>query len=214
MIRRLLLATILALATSAHAETLTNDDVIALHRAGLSADVIVQKISTSEAAFDTGATALIGLKTAGVPDAVITAMLQAKPSAPTPQSVAALPDAPLPGPHFAKGDYRILWSGTCKVDVTYNNKEIHAHSSICRRTLTHDWKDITAVCFTFWEKNAGKPRNGREAFIPSHKAQVDLFFRNGKIVTYASSYTEAIEAMKKDFATGYPEIIRCDETYD
>ena len=211
--RHLLIA--LLLATSA--ETLTNDDVIALHKAGLSADVIVQKITTSTTAFDTGATALIGLKSAGVPDVVITAMLQAKPSTPTsarPSSKPPSPDDPLPGPHFAKGDSRTLWNGTCKVSFRYSNKEIYVGGETCRGHHTYQWQDITAVCFTFWEKHPGKPRSGREPFVPSRKAEVDLFFRDGRIVTFGSIYTTAIEELKKDFQAGYPDIIRCDETYD
>lgn len=206
-------------ASHASAETLTNDDVIALHRAGLSADVIIQKISISDGSFDTSATALVRLKDAGVPDSVITAMLQAKqhgaPAVP-PASPAAqrTSDAPLPRPHFATAHVRPVWMGTCKVDFYYNNDELHVNSSMCRRTINYDWKDITAVCFTFWNEHPGKPRNEREPAMPTHKAEVTLFLRNGRIITLGSALPETITTIKKDFDTGYPEIIRCDETYD
>lgn len=221
MTRTLLLTTLLTLffAGRASAETLTNDDVIALHKAGLSTEVIVQKITTSTAAFDTSATALIGLKGAGVPDAVITAMLQSPtPSVPaaaqaptTPQSSS---DAPLPGPHFAESGFPLLWNGTCQVSFRYSNKEIYIGGETCRGHYTHQWQDIRAVCFTFWEQNIGKPRNGRESFLPSRKAEVDLLLRDGSIVTYGTALTKVILALKQHFEQGYPEILRCDATYD
>lgn len=218
MRRPLLLILLVLLPLVARAETLTNVEVIALHRAGISSDVIVQKISTSTAAFDTSTAALIALKEAGVPEAVITAMLQAKPSHATAydtvSTTTASREAPLPGPHFAKGDYRMLWNGNCKVAFTYSNKELYIGGETCRGDVTHQWENITAVCFTFWSEHPGKPRNGRIPWAPSRKAEVDVHLRDGRIITYGSIYPEAIHALKKDFEAGYPEIIRCDTTYD
>ncbi len=54
---------------------LTNKDVLEMLKAGLTADVIVAKIKSSTTSFDTSPTALTELKTAGVPDAVILAMV-------------------------------------------------------------------------------------------------------------------------------------------
>jgi hypothetical protein len=88
----LLLATAPALAQPAQAP-LTNNDVLELHRAGLSAEVIVAKINSAPRAFDTSVAALRELKQAGVPEAVILAMIgAAKPEA---------PPAPAPTPHAA-----------------------------------------------------------------------------------------------------------------
>jgi len=56
---------------------LNNKDVVALVKAGLTADIIVAKIKASRTNFDTSATALQELKAAEVPDAVILAMVQA-----------------------------------------------------------------------------------------------------------------------------------------
>lgn len=211
------LLTILALLLAAQisaAETLTNDDVLALHRAGLSAEVIVQKISVTAAAFDTGATALIALKTAGVPDAVITAMLQAKPSTPNAPHSRPAASEPLPGPHFATSHSTLIWSGSCQVYFEYGNKQIVIRGETCRGQFTHDWKEITSVCFTFWREHPGKPRNGRDRLFPHYQAEVDLRFRDGTIVTYGSSNAPAIADIKNDFEAGYPELLQCDKTYD
>jgi hypothetical protein len=56
-------------------KALTNQDVVDLTKTGLSPDIIVAKIRTSTCQFDTSTSALKGLKDAGVPDAVIVAMV-------------------------------------------------------------------------------------------------------------------------------------------
>jgi hypothetical protein len=61
------------------AALLTNDDVVKLTKAGLSAETIVAKIRASETKFDTSTDALVALANAGVPDAVIRAMIENKP---------------------------------------------------------------------------------------------------------------------------------------
>lgn len=55
---------------------MTNDEVVALSKAGLSADVIIAKIKSGPAKFDTSSDRLKDLKDAGLPDAVILAMVQ------------------------------------------------------------------------------------------------------------------------------------------
>ena len=55
-------------------ETLTNDDVLKLHRAGLPESVITAKIASSRGAFDTSVDALVALSEAGLPSGVIAAM--------------------------------------------------------------------------------------------------------------------------------------------
>jgi hypothetical protein len=62
---------------------LSNKDVLDLHKAGLSAEVLIAKIKSSRAAFDTQPAALQELKAAGVPDAVILAVVQAASDAAT-----------------------------------------------------------------------------------------------------------------------------------
>jgi len=59
-------------------EVMTNDEVISLTKAGLAGSVIIGKIRTSKSNFDMSTDALIKLKQSGVPDDVVTAMLEAK----------------------------------------------------------------------------------------------------------------------------------------
>lgn len=62
----------------AQEETMTNAEVINLAKAGLNPTIIVNKIGTSKTDFDLSTDSLIELKKAGVTDAVVNAMLQAK----------------------------------------------------------------------------------------------------------------------------------------
>lgn len=78
--RRALVQVFLALVLAvpgfaAEGTKLTNSEVVALVRAGLSETVIIAKIRNAPCAFDTAPEALKDLQLAGVPDAVIVAML-------------------------------------------------------------------------------------------------------------------------------------------
>ena len=72
-------------------EVLDNAAVIRLVKAGLGADVVILKVEQSPAQFDVSTSALVDLKTAGVPDSVIKAMLL---KAPQPPQVAPPPPKP------------------------------------------------------------------------------------------------------------------------
>jgi hypothetical protein len=89
-------------------QSLTNDSVIKLVKAGLSEDLIVSTINASPGTYDTSADGLIALKTAGVTDKVVSAILT-KASSPAASAVAPVtlppaaaqnPDDPL-SPHEA-----------------------------------------------------------------------------------------------------------------
>ena len=74
--RSLMIVLAVLLAVPAHgSEVLDNAAVVRMVSAGLGADIITLKIERSECAFDTSTDALIALKGAQVPDAVIRAML-------------------------------------------------------------------------------------------------------------------------------------------
>lgn len=62
--------------SQATAAPLNNTDVLEMLKAGLSPEIIYAKIKTSPGSFDTSPAALRELKAAGVPDAVILAMLK------------------------------------------------------------------------------------------------------------------------------------------
>jgi TPR repeat protein len=73
---------------------LTNADIVRMVAARLSTETIRAKIANSQCQFDTSTSALVKLKAAKVPDAIVVAMLSAKPSAPAPENPAAqAPDA-------------------------------------------------------------------------------------------------------------------------
>ena len=72
------------------AAKLTNKDVLDMLGAGLSPEVVVVKIKNSQTDFDTSAAALQELKAAGVPDAVMLAMVQPA-KAPVPASASGAP---------------------------------------------------------------------------------------------------------------------------
>ncbi len=59
--------------------TLTNDSVIELVKAGISESVVIAKIKNSNTTFDTSSTALVKLKNSSVSENIILAMIEAKP---------------------------------------------------------------------------------------------------------------------------------------
>src|SRR5690242_9925013 len=56
-------------------QTLNNDGVVKMVKAGLSEDVIVAAVTSSPGTYDTSADALVALKSAGVGDKVVTAIV-------------------------------------------------------------------------------------------------------------------------------------------
>jgi hypothetical protein len=78
-------------------ETMNNDAVIKLLKAGLSDDLIVNTINASPGKYDTSADALIALRNAGADSKVISAVLmKSRPGPPPPPAVAALDAASTP----------------------------------------------------------------------------------------------------------------------
>lgn len=77
-------------------QTLNNDAVIKLAKAGLSDDLIVSTINSQAGTYDTSTDGLIALKAAGVSDKIVSAVV-AKASAPSPATVpATTTPAPVP----------------------------------------------------------------------------------------------------------------------
>ena len=103
--RRLFIA--IAIALTAHAaEVLDNATVVRMTKAGLSPDVIVRKIHQSDTHFDTSADGLIALKSAGVADSVILAMMQNVPKA---APVAAVAQGCSSVEYYALGNNGWAW---------------------------------------------------------------------------------------------------------
>jgi hypothetical protein len=78
-------------------ETLTNESIVAMLKGGLSEAVVLARIRSGPANFDTSTNSLLALKKAGVSDKVIEAMVSAPKSAPA----AAAAPAPAPAPAAA-----------------------------------------------------------------------------------------------------------------
>jgi hypothetical protein len=77
LLRSLVVCWSMLLTTPVWAAAMTNSDVISMMRSGLSADTVRLSVdSAADAQFDTSPDALIGLSKAGVPQAVIQAMLR------------------------------------------------------------------------------------------------------------------------------------------
>ena len=97
-----------SVAAFAQTETLNNETVIGMSRAGLSAEVIARKISSARPAFDISAAGLIELKKAGVADAIIAVMMERTETAfPRPRiaAVAGETSGTLPAATADNGSY-------------------------------------------------------------------------------------------------------------
>jgi len=66
---------------SRNSAVITNQDITDMLKAGISAEIVVSKMRASKCQCDTSPAALEGLKSAGVPDSVILAMIQSDPPA-------------------------------------------------------------------------------------------------------------------------------------
>jgi hypothetical protein len=71
----LVIMSVLPIALTTAQEILTNDSIITMKKAGLSDGVILASIRSSSTKFDVSTAALVKLKQAGVPDAIIEAMV-------------------------------------------------------------------------------------------------------------------------------------------
>jgi hypothetical protein len=78
-------------------ETLTNESIVSMVKAGLSEAVVLARIRSGPASFDTSTNSLVALKRAGVSDKVIEAMVSAPKTGATAAAPAA-PAAPAPAP--------------------------------------------------------------------------------------------------------------------
>ena len=76
------------------AQPLTNDSIVKLVKAGLGEDTIIKMVDTQPGKYSLGADDIIALKTAGVSEKIIAAILNKSASAPAPASVAPASVAP------------------------------------------------------------------------------------------------------------------------
>ncbi|HEV7390787.1 MAG TPA: hypothetical protein VGO08_04015 [Burkholderiales bacterium] len=129
-------------------EPLRNADVLRLHKAGVPALVIVEKIRASATDFDVTSDALITLTTAGVPEPVLQAMLHAaRPSAAPAASAAPAPPAASHRPDL------LVWKQECARSAFPD--------ALCRPgEATLLFGDVT-----FYERGARLPAVGGMLFV-------------------------------------------------
>jgi hypothetical protein len=107
-------ATTQTTAVIADSTVLTNQDILDMNKMGLSPDILIAKIKSSPCAFDTSPSQLQQLKSSGLPDAVILAMVQA----PVGQTKAVVPDAPAAVDDESKAPAGLPNDGKTRVFVT------------------------------------------------------------------------------------------------
>ncbi len=107
---RKIIAAVMALSacvSPVHAETLTNETVLMLIKAGMGDEVIIAKIKASPSQFDLSTDKIIALKNQGVSSAVLAAMVGA-PGDPHAASAALTVDSPDPQVPHPPGVYLLL----------------------------------------------------------------------------------------------------------
>ena len=100
-------AALLVMSSPLAAETLTNDAVVSLVKAGLGIDTVVAKVSASANTFDVSTAQLVALKGEGVPDPVIAAMLRASTNATVSANAAGDSTSADPTAPHASGIYLV-----------------------------------------------------------------------------------------------------------
>jgi hypothetical protein len=150
---------------------LTNQDVVAMVSAGISEDVIVAKIRTTSAAgvgatnFDTSVEGLKALKAANVPDAVVKAMIDPTPAAPTVVNMAGAvtlsPNLPPPevGLYWKDGGNFVLIQGQAisqsKVGgktanaFTYGIKRVHWDAFVNGPTSNNRVRELRPIFYVY-----------------------------------------------------------------
>ncbi|HEY2468018.1 MAG TPA: hypothetical protein VGI45_09250 [Terracidiphilus sp.] len=127
-------------------ETLSNDSVIKLIKAGLAEDLIVTTINSSPGKYDTSTNALIALKKAGAGDKIVAAMIM-KASGSTPASVT--PTAEPANPAATSSPSVVLASGALPPGVDTIGVYYHDASS-------NTWQEVPAEVVNFKSEGALK----------------------------------------------------------
>jgi len=158
-------------ALGAQQEILTNASVIELARLDFSDDIIVQKIQTSRCDFDLSVAGLKALKSGGVSERVISAMLQATGGEPAPParkadpapSSKAAPAAPRAAPAAAPASVHFDADPERGVYYEKNGKRVR----LTRTTAEIAAKGIWSSAFSF-----GAKKHRVVALLPGPKAEL------------------------------------------
>jgi hypothetical protein len=145
-------------------DVLTNDSIIAMKKAGLSDAVILAKIRTSQAKFDTSTQALVGLKQAGVSDPIIEAMVghsgpggavSAPPAATAPRgtAVAGLPQGRETIFHLKGTQYVELMPAVASIETNFQFFTSKSELVLKGRKASYRVDDKQPVFFSMWAPN-------------------------------------------------------------
>lgn len=185
--RVLTLIVLVAAAAFAGEQPLTNDDVVAMVKAGLSSEVVVSKIKSSATTFSLDTAALVALGEAKIPDAVIKAMMAAHPAAAgttTESAAAAPPAAPLTRTVLAKRIPRTVGLCSARGDLLATDAGLEfvpSEESLCKGTLVSDiafvlpWPKLRSVCFEYaiWGTIVCQTMEGKEYSLKEMRATVE-----------------------------------------
>lgn len=113
----------MALAAPVSAETLTNDSIIALTKAGLGEGLIIDKVNSESCNYDVSTDKLIALKQAGVPDSVVGAMVRRCATLGQQRGLAGDDSSPNPRIKHSPGIYAFEnWRAPAKLQVIRPSK--------------------------------------------------------------------------------------------
>ncbi len=194
---------VVAAAAAAAEPPLTNADVVKLVKAGVSTDVILAKIKSSEVAFATDADSLVALANEKVPDEVIRAMVaRTAPAAPT-SAPAGTPKAEVTKV-VVQGIYRTRGICTARGDVTltpagFEFKPIEK-SPVCsedafgKSSAAFAWSDVKRLCFEY-----------------AASGTVEVWLNDGDDMSFKSS-RGGMEDLAARMKSVHPDLpVRCEE---
>jgi hypothetical protein len=155
----LLLCAVVFVTSVAAQETLTNDSVIAMKKAGLSEGVILAKIRSSQTKFDTSTQALVGLKQAGLSDAIIEAMMggsggvAAPPTAPRGSTATTAPQGRETIYHLKGAQYVELTPAFASIETNFQVFSSKSELVLKGRKAPYRVEDKQPVFVSVWGPN-------------------------------------------------------------
>lgn len=166
-------------AVPAQDEVMTNDEVIALSKAGLSPGIIIGKIRSGKSNFDLSTDALIKLKQSGVSDDIVATMLEAKSGRSTSSTTGTTmaggddPNNPMSKHSYGiylyevRGEQRKMTQlapnvsaqnrtgGTFTSSLTYGIGKVKVKSNLPRRNASLQIKDSQPVFYFYLDVSSG-----------------------------------------------------------
>ena len=148
---------------------LNNDSVIKMVKAGLSDDVIISTIGSSQGAFDISAEGVIALKSAGVSDKVISAIVN--------KTTGAAQPVPAPAPTPAPAPAQLLLAEGTEVPLTFDqdlsSKTAHDGDPV-ELILAQDLKVGDVVVARAGSKAVGEVTNAKKSGMMGKPGELNI----------------------------------------